>query len=342
MPADLESMFFKGSVPWHKSGTKIPDDKVLNANEARVAAGLDWCVNTQDLITVAKAQEVIDYTHGGLNLNGNVDENPPSIKSNVNHKAVVRSTDGAILGVVGPRWRPYQNKEMVDWFKPFIESGEAAYHTGGSLCGGSKVWMLCTINRDNCIIAKGDEIQKYLMLSTAHDGSAATKVGYTPIRIVCNNTLRLAHSANLSQLIRVRHSAQASSNLEAIRETIDLVNQTFEASAEKYRWLANRQINPTDLRKYVKIVLGVDNQNDDDIKTRTHNVIDKIIGLCESGQGNRNPAVRNTYWTAYNGITEYLNYHQGRNESTRLNNLWFGTSLNMNQKALDLALKMAV
>ena len=38
---------------------------------------------------------------------------------------------------------------------------------------------------------------------------------------------------------------------------MDLANQEFEATAEQFRHLARRGVNRADLRKYVRRVLGV-------------------------------------------------------------------------------------
>ena len=72
------------------------------------------------------------------------------------------------------------------------------------------------------------------------------------------------------------------------------------------------------------------------------NIVDEVVGLCEFGQGNDLPSVTGTYWSAYNGITEWLSYNRGHNQQTRLNSLWFGDSANINKQALATALEMAV
>ena len=127
-------------------------------------------------------------------------------------------------------------------------------------------------------------------------------------------------------------------NLANIRETMNMANAEFEASAEQYRLLARKSINQADLRSYVKRVLKVEGKP----STRMQNTINEIIGLCEAGKGNNLPSVSGTYWTAYNGISEWLVYQRGNNQQNRLNSLWFGDSANMNKHALETALAMAV
>ena len=164
MPAAVENMMFVGETPWHGLGNKVDDG--VNVNDAIVAAGLDWEVGLKDLQTI---------------------DGVP-----VSHRATYRKSDGSILGVVGPRYTPLQNRDAFDWFQPFLDANECAIHTAGSLHYGQKVWVLAQLNRDNSEIVSGDEVCKFILLSNSHDGTTAIRVGYTPIRVVCVNTLAFA------------------------------------------------------------------------------------------------------------------------------------------------------
>jgi hypothetical protein len=114
----------------------------------------------------------------------------------------------------------------------------------------------------------------------------------------------------------------------------------FEATAEQYRFLASREFNAQDVRKYVKVLCDVENVADVDLPTRTQNTIDKIMNKI-FGEKQSMPGVAGTWWAAYNGFNEYLNYEYGRNDNNRIDSLWFGTSATDNKKALTLALTMA-
>ena len=51
--------------------------------------------------------------------------------------------------------------------------------------------------------------------------------------------------------------------------------------------------------------------------------------------------MRGTWWAAYNGFNEYLNYSKGRTADNRIDSLWFGQGANDNNKSLSLALEYA-
>jgi phage/plasmid-like protein (TIGR03299 family) len=199
--------------------------------------------------------------------------------------------------------------------------------------------VLAKLNRDPLVIAQGDEVEKYILLSHGHDGSLAVRCGFTPVRVVCQNTLSIAHGSDASKLIRIKHTMDVLVNLANVREVLNLANQEFEATAELYRRLALTSVSQADLRKYVRRILGV--EDDTDFGTRTRNTIAEVVGLCESGRGNTLPSVSGSYWTAYNGVAEWLGYARGRSQGGRLNSLWFGNGAALNKHALEVALDMA-
>ena len=130
--------------------------------------------------------------------------------------------------------------------------------------------------------------------------------------------------ADASKLIRLKHTKDFHENLANVREVMNVANAEFEATAEQYRLLARKSINQADLRRYVKKVLKVEDESK--LSTRMKNIIEEILGRCESGKGNDLPSVRGTYWTAYNGVNEWLAYQRGHSQQNRLNSLWFGDS----------------
>lgn len=315
MTAAVEQMAFAGATPWHGLGERL--DGTETAEEIRRKAGLDWDVNVEPLYIKQNGQYV------------------PFQLGN----ASVRSSDGSHLGCVGPRWTPYQNSDMFECFRPMVDEGLMKWHTAGSLHQGRRVWCLCELNLENSEIQKGDEIRKFAMLSNGHDGKLAVHFGFTPIRVVCANTEAYARNSKASKLIRVRHSRMVVENVEKLRDIMDLANQEFEATCDQYRWLASRSINQEDLRKYVKVVFGVNHLPDDEISTRQSNILSRVEELFETGKGT--DVAGYNYWRAYNAVTEYANWERGRNDASRMDSVWFGQNAVLINKAFDAALAMA-
>ncbi len=314
MPHEIETMAFFQTTPWNGLGANLHEDDLYDWNKTCAKAGLAWDVELVPLVAA-------------------------DTQAQVTHKAVRRTTDGRTLGVVGPRFFPLQNRDAFQWFQPFLDAKEAALHTAGSLRHGSRIWVLAKLHRSPLVVAPGDEVEKFILLSHGHDGSLAVRVGFTPIRVVCQNTLAMAHGSDASKLIRLKHTKDVHENLNNVRQIMDLANAEFEATAEQYRLLARRSINQADLRRYVKKVFGVEDGQEGG--TRLKNIMAEVVGLAESGRGNGMAAVSGTLWTAYNGVSEWLGCRRGYSQGSRLDSLWFGDSARLNRRALETALAMA-
>ena len=303
----IENMFSVRQTPWHGLGEVLADHPTIET--AIEKAGLNWRADVEPAFDA----------HG----------NDISAFANI----VRRSSDKSILGVVGPKYRPLQNSESFEWFRPFLESGEVNLTTAGSLHSGRVVWVMAEINRGTSVITSGDEIRKFVLLSNSHDGTQAVRVGFTPIRVVCANTLGMAHRDSESKLLRVRHTSKVVHTLSAIRDTVDMLDEEFNATADQFRALSKMKINRKDLRKYVKLVFGIG----DEPTARQETLIDDCISRALTGKGQTPDNL--TGWSAYNGVTEYLSYATAhRTRDARLDSLWFGD----NKKVIDTAITLAL
>ncbi len=326
MAHEIESMFSVNEVPWHGLGTVL--DRPPTVAEAMRAAGLDWTVALRGV-----------RTEDGVEVPG--------------ARATVRESDGRVLGCVGTAYTPLQNAEAFDFFDPFVAAGEATLETAGSLREGSRIWVLAKLARDPSVIVPGDEVNKFILLANAHDGSLTVRVGFVPIRVVCANTLALAEAHRASKLLRVRHQKNVVASLAQIHDVINTANASFEATAEQYRYLAATDIVEDDLKRYVKTVFAprstamivapsvIEGELLDDEDESKSRVYDSVKRLFETGRGAQLPGVRGTLWAAYNAVTEYIGYERGQSQDTRVDSMWFRGGAKLNARALESALAMA-
>jgi phage/plasmid-like protein (TIGR03299 family) len=305
-------MCFVDQLPWHGLGQELTGNPTVA--EAITAGGLDWEVELVPLVTADKSQAA------------------PA-------RAVRRVGDEQVLGVVGRGYHALQNRAAFQFFQPFLDAGLATLHTGGSLSGGRKVWLLARIEREPLVVGADDEVRKFVLLSNSHDGTTSVRVGFTPIRVVCANTLSLAHGGAGGRLIRVRHTRQLQGNLDALREVMDLADREFAATAEQFRFLAGRDISRTDLDTYVRKVFGITAETPNG---QQRLILGAVERLFETGRGSDLATAKGTWWGAYNAVTEFLTYERGRGQDTRLNSLWFGDSARRNTDALAAAVALAV
>jgi len=312
-----DTMFAVGEAPWHRLGTVLEEPPTID--EAIRVAGLNWTVGMKPL-----------FTQDGIKA--------PAL-------ATFREDTGDILGIVGESYKPLQNAKAFEFFQPFLENKLASLETAGSLKGNRLVWVLAKINKDPSVISGSDVVDKYVLLSNSHDGTLAVRVGFTPIRVVCNNTLTLAINSKASRLIRVKHTQSVNENLDKIQDIINVADAEFEATAEQFRLLTKKDINQDDIKKFVKLVFATKDQMDRIMKGEDidagRRVRDDITRLFETGRGSDLPGAKGTLWGLYNATTEYIQYERGTDAATRLNETWFGTGAELNRKALQTAVVLA-
>lgn len=315
-----DNMFSVGEVPWHRLGRVIKDAPTIA--EGLVAANLGWTVEPRELTYVAG----------------------DGLRQPVPNRAIIRTDTQDLLGVVGPNYTPLQNTEAFKFFEPWVESGLVSLETAGSLFSGRRIWVLGKINAEPSEIVQGDIVEKYVLLSNGHDGTMAVRTGFTPIRVVCNNTLSAAHRGN--KLLRIFHSKKVSEAVQSAQEIIDVVQRDFLATEDQYKFLAKRSVADQEtIRRLVKVVFFKDKADEELEKDRQKAFFDSMVETIkerfEVGLGNDMKGVRGTYWALYDGVTQYLSHEAGTNDERRLNNLWFGGGKKQNDEALELCLEMA-
>lgn len=198
MSANVESMFYARTAPWHNLG--IRTDDALSSEEALIKSGLNWEVKQQPI-----------RTNEGVLVEG--------------YKANVRDLDNKILGVVTDRYKVVQNHEAFAFTDELLGRG-IRYETAGSLAEGKRVWLLAKLPA--AYIIGGERLSPYLVFSNSHDGSGAIKVAMTPIRVVCQNTLNLALST-ADRIWTTNHTGDINAKLESARETFCRAEEYMDA-----------------------------------------------------------------------------------------------------------------
>src|ERR1041385_4014680 len=305
------SMFYVGETPWHKLGTNL--NQPATAQEAIQAAGLDYKVKLKPVKTIVnRKHKIVPNTF-----------------------ATVRTDTSEVLGVVGSRYEPIQNRDAFGFFDALVGSDEAMYQTAGVLGRGERIWILAKLP-SYIKVGKNDIVNKFLLLTNSHDGSAVVRAKLTPIRVVCSNTLSVALNGG-EQEVRIRHTANAVEKLQDAHKLLGLTNNLYQQLDTIFNRMALRKITGKQLIDYVKALVPAN--PDAKFQTRNQNIREAILELHESGQGAE--ISRGTLWGAYNAATEYADHVQSsRNPNKQLNSMWFGGGEKLKLRAFALAQKM--
>src|SRR5262245_43101901 len=167
-------------------------------------------------------------------------------------KAVVRYDCQTVLGVVSDKYCPVQNKQAFGFLDAVVADGGLRYHTAGALGQGEKIFLLAKLPGHIRVKATDDLVDKYLLLSNAHDGSAALRVLFTPVRVVCQNTLSIALRRGHNQGVRIRHNGNLTAKIQEAQRVLGLATRFYDDAQAKIDRLASITPTQAQLEKYFK------------------------------------------------------------------------------------------
>lgn len=306
------SMAYAGDVPWHGLGNRVPAD--LSPIQMLEAAGLDWSV-----------EAIPAYA----NINGKTVD--------VGRSALVRSTDHKILDVITDDWNPCQNIEAFEFFNEFIEAGDMEMHTAGSLKGGKIVWALAKVNESFEICGGKDLVESYLHFTNPHQYGKSIDVRFTPIRVVCNNTLTLSLNMKSKNFVKVSH--RSNFDPETVKETLGIAREKLGKYKEMATFLSETRYKDEDVVEYFKRIFPL-LTNKEDKKDK----VSKNADLAMEQYMNTQPGAElgeGSFWQLYNTVSYMTDHVIGRNADTRLHSAWYGPNQNLKIKALETAVEMA-
>ena len=297
MAHNVETMFSVREKPWHYAETSEVTKLIQEAPTSKDAlryAGLDWDVLQTPV-----------YMESGVQI--------------PNYKANVRSTDNLCLGIVSDRYQIVQNTEAFEFTDAIVgetENGVVTYETAGSLCGGRKIWLLAKMPVQKVL---DDDVEPYMFFSNSHDGSGAIKVGMTPIRIVCNNTLNMA-LAGAKRSWSTKHVGDMQSKLEEAKLCLQMADkymQNLDIEAER---LANAKLYREQIDEILDEMFPIEDNDSDRKKQNVQSVKDSFYvayfmpDILKFGE---------SAWRAVNAMSDMVTHSTPkRNTSSYEENRW--------------------
>ena len=319
MPANVETMMYVGETPWHGLGTKL--DAVATSEEAINAAGLNWEVEINPL---------------KMNTGAGIEVIVPD------YFALSRVTDNRVYSIVKGRYNPLQNRNAFKFFDDIVGTKAAMYHTAGSLKLGAVIWILAKLPK--YMTVKNTQVDEYLLLKNTHDGTGAVEIFFTPINVVCWNTLRMAES-NAATKFYARHTKNMVNKVQEACDVLGIAGKYFEEQEQLYNAMANLMLPAAQVPLMLKAALAIDYMVPmEDIYAPVRREYEKVEALLDTGRGLQNPEIRGTAWWAYNAVVEYVDYYKiprGDNkDDKRLNSAWFGPGAQIKDRAMAYAVNL--
>ncbi len=293
------AMFYVGERPWHGLGVRL--DGPPTAAEAITAAGLNWRVVKAPLYVVSGHR----------------------VHTVANRYALVRADRlGAdqcpAFAIVTGQYEPLQNRDAFRFFDPLVREFRAEYHTAGALGNGERVWVLVRLP-DVIRVGRDDVVEKFLLLTTTHDGSGAVQVLFTPIRVVCQNTL--SQALERGRGLRVPHTRDLEFGMAGAREVVLRALRHYHDTAQAFERMRAFRLDQVLLQQYLATVFpdpapgAVPDGDAAAVARRREQTRARRYwaeALFAEGEGNQAPDVRGSLWAAYNGVTELVDHGAAR------------------------------
>lgn len=280
---------------WHGLGQII--DRYPTSSEAIEHAGLDYIVEKRPL-----------FTYDTANYLGSAETIIPEITV-PNFFATVRADTEQVLGVVGNDYEVVQNRDAFSFFDAIVGGGDGIlYETAGALGNGERIFITAKLP-DYIRVGIKDWIEQYLFLTTTHDGLGSITAAFTPIRIVCNNTLNAAMN-NYSGAIKIRHTASATERLKQAHTLMGISSLIAGEMEGLFNQWAKVRITDAEVKKLIQIAMAPNKEvlenlaegKTELLSTHYTNIVDNVYEYALGSQTQQMETTAGTVFGAYNAV----------------------------------------
>ena len=310
---------------WHKAGVAV---EATSASEVASQAGLDWSVSLHDI-------------EANYQIPGNESVTRIPVE---NKKAVIKTTptgETSAIGVVGNRYKVFQNAEIFGALDNLIDSSGMRYAAAGEYDGGGKVWMLMETPMEMTIA--NDPHAAFLLAKTSHDGSSSVIIRPIIERLFCMNQINKIYRGKNKYTYQLSHTTNAQLSISEISNIIQLSYDMANDYTALADMLLAKEASHEHAKNYFKRVFA--------LPPKVEGVPYDMLSLGEKKQQSRATQARNIAFDIYansptqenirdtefgmwHAVVEWADYNaKGKNLALRAIS---GTSDNIKTKALEL------
>lgn len=328
------SFFSVKEKAWHGLGQIVQD--YPTSEQAIRHAGLDYEVVKSPLFT--KGSGIIE-TANGIEI-GNSELEVP------NYFANIRTDNNAVLGVVGKDYHIVQNRDAFSFFDSIVGGTDGIlYETAGALGNGERIFITAKLP-SYIRVGNGDDVtEKYIFLTTSHDGSGSITAAFTPIRIVCHNTLN-ASLRNMSNVVRIKHTAGAKQRLDNAHKVMGLANQFSDQLEGIFNEWTKVKVSDQEVKKLIQLALCPNKETlellkkgaEEEVSTVFKNVVEDAFAYAMISDTQQMETTKGTLFGAYNSVTGYYqNVRSYKDNEAKLQSIVMGGTAQLkSQKAFEL------
>lgn len=328
------SFFSVKEKAWHGLGQIV--EQYPTSAEAISHAGLDYEVAKSTLFT--KGSGIIQ-TAESIEMGSSELEVP-------DYFANIRTDNNAVLGVVGKDYQIVQNREAFSFFDAIVGGGDGIlYETAGALGQGERIFITAKLP-DYIRVGKGDDVtEKYIFLTTSHDGSGSITAAFTPIRIVCQNTLN-ASLRSMSNVVRIRHTSGAKQRLDDAHKVMGMAYKLSSQLEGIFNEWAKVKVTDNEVKKFIQLALCPNKETlelikkgaEGEVSAVFRNTVEDAFAYAMTSDTQQMQTTKGTLFGAYNAVTGYYqNVRKYKDNEAKLQSIVMGgTAQGKSQKAFEL------
>ena len=307
---------------WHSFGQI--SDKQLNSREVLIQAQLAF--------PVRKAPHIFRFRSG------------KEIISNSDFFTYREDTEEILGKYLTQDYHIVQNVDAFAFFDSITNGEGIIYETAGALGKGERIFITAKLPK-YIKVGNDDLVEQYLFLTTSHDGQESITIAFTPVRIVCNNTLNAA-LGNCSNVLRIRHTSNAEVQLKEAHKVMGMVNTLSPMMEQAFNQWAKIRITDSEVQRLIQIAFAPNKETLNNIRDRKaeenstvfKNQCYAAFGYAMISDSQQTETTKGTLFGAYNAVTGYFqNVRNYKDDDEKINSLLCG---GMAQKKTQAAFKL--
>lgn len=342
-----QDRFFAKSAAWHGKGVVMPQG--ATAVEACKIARLDYVVSTKPLL--------VDM--GGVIV-------PMGDRVAIVRDPVPEDDQYRIYGVASKDYTVLQNTDIAAMLEPLTKVWPV--ETMGALDQGKQIFMVLDAGMQK-IGKKGGEVRNFFTFTEGKDGGHGLSILFTPVKTVCENTLRIALkqafvTVNISHRGKVEAELQWRVDLlKKLQDVIGTVTASFDLMARAV--LTEKQSRRVIDAAYPYPAKPAKVELKDDLdaaeRKRAGILLDRVDGIESdweiakkraeerrtmvwelfSGTHDTMRGMEGTAWGAYNAVVEVEDYRKEERGEDALVSALFGARARRKIRAFAEAYELA-
>jgi hypothetical protein len=186
-------------------------------------------------------------------------------------------------------------------------------------------------------------------LTTSHDGYGSITAAFTPVRIVCQNTLNAA-MRNTSNCIKIRHTSSATDRLKQAHKLLGITNLLAGEMEQLFNQWAKIRITDAEVKRLVQMAMApnketlqnLQNNKQDELSSIYTNSVSAVLDYAGSHESQQEVTTKGTLYGAYNAVNGYFqNVRNYKDDESKFKSIMYGTALQRNQTAFDFCQNFA-